>query len=220
MILKPKQVLNKAYLKVKPTRDQIKLFKENLLKLISVKKIDEHEEYHKGDFSDFLKDTYYKASNYINIKGNDKNSKSTTNVDLVIHSSIDPQSPVSILIEAKSPTNKTEMISTNNINTKSMQELILYYLRERISNNNLNLKHLIITNRYEWFIFDAALFEKLFAQNKQLVNQFNDFEDKILSVIKTKDFYSGIAKPVIEAIQDKIEYTYFDIREYKKHLTT
>ncbi len=218
MILKPKQVLNKAYLKVKPTRDQIKLFKENLLKLISVKKIDEHEEYHKGDFSDFLKDTYYKASNYINIKGNDKNSKSTTNVDLVIHSSIDPQSPVSILIEAKSPTNKTEMISTNNINTKSMQELILYYLRERISNNNLNLKHLIITNRYEWFIFDAVLFEKLFAQNKQLVNQFNDFEDKILSVIKTKDFYSEIAKPVIEAIQDKIEYTYFDIREYKKYL--
>ena len=209
MILKPKQALNKAYLKVKPTRDQIKLFKDNLIKLIDEVNLDKREELHKNDFSDFLKDTYYKTSNYINIKDT---------IDLVVHSSIDPQSPVSILIEAKSPTNTTEMISTNSINTKSMQELILYYLRERISNNNLNLKHLIITNRYEWFIFDAALFEKLFAQNKQLVKQFNDFEDKALSVTKTKDFYSEIAKPVIEAIKDKIQYTYFDIREYKKHL--
>lgn len=209
MILKPKQALNKAYLKVKPTRDQIKLFKDNLIKLIDEVNLDKREELHKNDFSDFLKETYYKTSNYINIKDT---------IDLVVHSSIDPQSPVSILIEAKSPTNKTEMISSNSINTKSMQELILYYLRERISNNNLNLKHLIITNRYEWFIFDAALFEKLFAQNKQLVSQFNDFEDKTLSVTKTKDFYSEIAKPVIEAIKDKVEYTYFDIREYKKYL--
>ncbi|TXJ02716.1 MAG: class I SAM-dependent DNA methyltransferase [Neisseriales bacterium] len=209
MIVKPKQALNKAYLKVKPTRDQIKLFKDNLIKLIDEVNLDKREELHKNDFSDFLKDTYYKTSNYINIKDT---------IDLVVHSSIDPQSPVSILIEAKSPANKTEMISSDCINTKSMQELILYYLRERISNNNLNLKHLIITNRYEWFIFDAALFEKLFAQNKQLVNQFNDFEDKTLSVTKTKDFYSEIAKPVIEAIKDKVEYTYFDIREYKKYL--
>lgn len=208
-IFKPKQALNKAYLKVKPTRDQIKLFKDNLIKLIDEINLDKREELHKNDFSDFLKDTYYKTSNYINIKDT---------IDLVVHSSIDPQSPVSILIEAKSPSNRTEMISNGNINTKSMQELILYYLRERVSNNNLNLKHIIITNRYEWFIFDAALFEKLFAQNKQLVIQFNDFENKTLSVTKTKDFYSEIAKPVIEATKDKIEYTYFDIREYKKYL--
>jgi len=128
MILKPKQALNKAYLKVKPTRDQIKLFKDNLIKLIDEVNLDKREELHKNDFSDFLKDTYYKTSNYINIKDT---------IDLVVHNSIDPQSPVSILIEAKSPTNKTEMISTNSINSKSMQELILYYLRERISNNNL-----------------------------------------------------------------------------------
>lgn len=209
MLIKPKQALNKAFLKVKPTRDQIKLFKNNLFKLIAEVNLDKREELHKNDFSDFLKDTYYKTSNYINIKDT---------IDLVIHNSIDPQSQVSVLIEAKSPTNKNEMVSVSNINTKSMQELILYYLRERISSNNLNLKHLIITNRYEWFIFDAVLFEKLFAQNKQLVSQFNDFEDKTLSVTKTKDFYSEIAKPVIEAIQDKIEYTYFDIREYKKYL--
>ena len=208
-IFKPKQALNKAYLKVRPTRDQIKLFKNNLIKLIDEVNLDKREELHKNDFSDFLKDTYYKTSSYINIKDT---------IDLVIHNSIEPQSPISVLIEAKSPSNKTEMISHNNTNVKSMQELVLYYLRERISNNNLNLKHLIITNRYEWFIFDAVLFEKLFAQNKQLVSQFNDFEDKILSVTKTKDFYSEIAKPVIEATKDKIEYTYFDIREYKRYL--
>ena len=42
----------------------------------------------------------------------------------------------------------------------------LYYLRERIKHKNLEVKYLIATNINEWFIFDATLFDKLFAQNK------------------------------------------------------
>ena len=209
MIIKPKQALNKAYLKVKPTRDHLNLFKSNLIKLIDETNLDKREELHKNDFSDFLKNTYYSSSNYINIKDT---------IDLVIHSTTDPSSPIAVMIEAKSPTNKTEMITTSNINAKAMQELILYYLRERISCGNINLKHLIITNRYEWFIFDAALFEKLFGHDNKLISQFKDFEDKTLSVTKTKDFYFEIAKPAIEAVKEQINYTYFDIREQKKNL--
>jgi hypothetical protein len=54
-LIKPKQALNKAFLKVKPTRDQIKLFKNNLFKLIAEVNLDKREELHKNDFSDFFK---------------------------------------------------------------------------------------------------------------------------------------------------------------------
>jgi hypothetical protein len=50
------------------------------------------------------------------------------------------------MIEAKKPGNKNEMISRGNINGKAIQELLLYYLRERITNNNLEIKRLVITN--------------------------------------------------------------------------
>ena len=42
-------------------------------------------------------------------------------------------------------------------------------MRERISGNNLDLKHVVATNIYEWFIFDAVDFEKWFAKNKAFV---------------------------------------------------
>ena len=53
------------------------------------------------------------------------------------------------LIEVKKPTNKTEMVSHENLNVKSFQELVLYYLRERKTKQNFELRHLIITNTYE-----------------------------------------------------------------------
>ncbi|WP_342450743.1 endonuclease domain-containing protein, partial [Lunatimonas salinarum] len=62
-----------------------------------------------------------------------------------------------------------------NLNAKSFQELVLYFLRERITHGNLAVKHLIITNIYEWFVFDSAVFEKAFAQNKALVKDFKAF---------------------------------------------
>ena len=72
---------------------------------------------------------------------------------------------------------KAEMIRVDNLNGKAFHELILYYLRERITNKNLEIKHLIATNIFEWFVFDASLFEKVFAQDKKLVQHFNDFEE-------------------------------------------
>ncbi len=204
-ILKPRKALNKAFLKVKPNRNEIECFKENLIKLIDHINESESEEFHKNIVSTFLKDTYYKENHYINTKG--KN-------DLVIHNGKDAKGSVGVIIETKKPTNKTEMLKTDNINTKAFQELVLYYLRERITGKNLDVKHLIATNIYEWFIFDAQLFDKLFAQNKTLVTQFNDFEENRLSVHKTDSFYKEIAEPYINDIKAEITFTYFDIRDF------
>lgn len=111
------------------------------------------------------------------------------------------------------------MVSTKQLNAKAFQELVLYYLRERITHKNLEVKNLIITNIYEWYIFDATVFEKLFAKNKNLVKQFEDFENGKLSGNTTDFFYLEIAKPFIENNILEIELTYFDIRDYEKIVT-
>lgn len=205
MLIKPRKALNKAFLKIRPDRIGIELFKSKLILLLDSSKANESEEFHKNLISDFLKNTYYSPHYFINTKGRN---------DLVIHTKADAQSAVGVIIEAKSPTNKAEMISEKNLNNKALQELVLYFLRERISHKNLEVKHLVATNLNEWFIFDAQIFDKLFAQNKPFVKQFVDFEEGKLSGNTTDFFYREIAKPYIATVIDKIEYTCFDLASY------
>lgn len=207
--LKPRKALNKAFLKVKPNRTEIDNFKSNLIALLNRTNDTESEEFHKNLVSDFLKDTYYKQNHFINTKGRN---------DLVIHNGQNAESTVGVIIEAKKPTNRAEMISRENINVKAFQELMLYYLRERVTLKNLEVKHLIATNINEWFIFDATLFDRLFAQNKNLIKLFNDFEAGRLADSKTDFFYKQVAEPFIADIKHEIEFTWFDIREYDKPL--
>jgi len=207
--LKPRKALNKAFLKVKPNRTEIEGFKTNLITLLDRTNDTESEEFHKNLVSDFLKDTYYKQNHFINTKGRN---------DLVIYNGQNANSTVGVIIEAKKPTNKAEMITTKKLNVKAFQELVLYYLRERITHKNLEVKHLVATNINEWFIFDAILFDRLFAQNKNLVKQFNDFEGGRLAGTKTDFFYKQIAEPFIADITDEIEFTYFNIQDFQKPL--
>jgi len=146
--LKPKKALNKAFLKVKPHRSEIEQFKTNLSELLQRINEEESEEFHKNLISDFLKKTYYDPKFFINTKGR---------TDLVIHNGDKAKTSVGVIIEAKKQTNKAEMVSTKNLNAKALQELILYYLRERITNKNLEVKHLIITNINEWYIFNVLV---------------------------------------------------------------
>jgi len=67
------------------------------------------------------------------------------------------------------------MPTCDNINTKAFQELILYYLQERITNKNIEIKYLVITDIFEWFIFNASDFEKLFASDKSLIQTIHGF---------------------------------------------
>ncbi|WP_246863037.1 Eco57I restriction-modification methylase domain-containing protein [Dolichospermum sp. UHCC 0315A] len=110
------------------------------------------------------------------------------------------------------------MLKVDNLNTKAFQELVLYFLRERLIEKNIEVKYLIVTNIYEWFIFDANSFDKAFIENKTLVKQFTDFAEGRLTSKKTDFFYKEIAQPAIAEIQDQIPFTYFDIRECQEYL--
>ena len=205
-----KQVLNPAFLKQNPNRAEIELFKKEFCKLLENVNLNESEEFHKNLIKDFLNAVYYKDKHYINTKGRS---------DLVIHNENSTASPVGVLIETKSPTNKTEMIRRGepayspDLNVKSFHELLLYYLRERKTGKNFELRYLIITNVYEWFVFDAQDFEKLFYQNKKLVSSFEQFEAGKLSGTSTDFFYKEIAAPMV-AGQAEIPFTHFDLRDY------
>lgn len=218
--LKPKKALNKAFLKVKPNRTEIEGFKTNLIQLLDRINDTESEEFHKNLVIDFLKKTYYDPNHFINTKGRN---------DLVIHNGKKAKSTVGVIIETKKPTNRSEMVKPIDkndtdeeiiakLNVKAFHELVLYYLRERITHNNLEVKHLIITNINEWYIFDANTFERLFAKNKTLVKQFQDFEAGRLAGVKTDFFYGQIAEPFVKNIKSDIEFTYFNIQNYQKPL--
>ena len=208
-LLSPRKSLNKAFLKVKPTRTEIELFKKNLIGLLDGLDETESEEHNKNDVGDFLKNTFFYPKFYLNTKDR---------TDLVIHNGADSKSLPGVLIEAKKPSNKAEMIRRDNLNAKAFHELILYYLRERITGHNLEIKHLVATNIYEWYVFDAGLFEKLFAQNKSLVKQFTDFEEGRLAGKTTDFFYREIAEPFMAGLTSEICFTWFDFREYDKPL--
>lgn len=202
----PREALNKAFLKVKVSRSNIEQFKTNLINLLEHINEKESEEFHKNLMADFLKNTYYSPNYFINTR--ERN-------DLVIHNQKDSKSSVGVILEVKKPKNKAEMVKVENLNAKALQELVLYFLRERITNNNLEIKHLIATNINEWFIFDAQIFEKYFCENKQLIQQFEDFAAGRLTGKTTDFFYKEIAKPAIEKIKNELQFTYFNIQDYE-----
>jgi adenine-specific DNA-methyltransferase len=206
----PKKAL-KAFLKQKPLRSEIDVFKANLIvlldkvSLIEKRPKDESEEHLKNDLRDFLRDTYYRNTNAINTK--DKK-------DLVIHLDKTTNSEVGVIIEAKRPTNVGEMISPNNLNKKALHEIILYYLDERNQARNNQLKQLVMTNVHEWFIIDANYFDKHIYRNTQIKKL---YETKINDKKDNPFFYEEIAK-IVSKIDSEIPCVYFDIREYDKIL--
>ena len=209
--LQPREALNKAYLKVKPDGERIGEFKANLVGLIDLINETKSEEFHKNLIIEFLKKTYYGDRYFINTKENS---------DLVIHNQKGVESKVGVIFETKKPTktNNAEMPKVDNLNAKAFQQLVLYFLRERVTYKNLDIRYLIVTNVYEWFIFDATIFEQLFFNDKALVSEFTDFVEKRLSGKKTDFFYKQIAEPAIKAVIDQIKFTHFDIRNYEKFL--
>jgi hypothetical protein len=207
----PRQALNKAFLKVKPKRVDFDRFCAAARALLANARDGESEEFHKSLIADFLKTAYYAPRHFINTKGRS---------DLVVHNGKDADSSVGVILEVKSPANKHEMPSTDSLNAKATQELLLYFLRERITAGNIELKSLAVTNLDEWFIFDAADFERLFVADRSLRQMFVEFERQSLSGTRTDFFYREIAGPAITAAEPSLLYTYFRIGDWRKDLQT
>lgn len=84
---------------------------------------------------DFLKDTWYKQDHLVATKGR---------TDFVIHTGKESKAPSGVLFEVKRPTNKGDMVTRQNLNANTMHELILYYLRERVSLTSPDQSRIVI----------------------------------------------------------------------------
>lgn len=206
----PKKAL-KAFLKQRPSESERDKFKNNLIALLDKISViekqpkDESEEHLKNNLRDFLRDTFYIDSNAINTK--DKK-------DLVIHIGKSTDTDVAVIIEAKRPSNKNEMISADNANKKALHELILYYLTERNAKENVQLKQLVVTDINQWFIIDANYFDKHIYRNTQIRKL---YETKVNDRKDNPWFYEEIAK-IVPKIDVEIPCIYFDIRGYERIL--
>ncbi|MCP9612272.1 type IIG restriction enzyme/methyltransferase [Coprobacter tertius] len=206
--LNPKQALNQAYRKVSIETLDFEHFKNTLQSLFENISDGQREETQKEHLRNFLSETFYKTY-YIAPEGD---------IDLAVRLDKTVKSNIGLLIEVKSTTNKNEMVSVDNLNRKALQELLLYYLRERITKKNTDIKYLIATNIHEFFIFDAHEFERKFYQNKELRREFQDFQDRRKTSTKTDFFYTEIASVYIEKVKDDLEYTYFNLLDYQKYI--
>ena len=196
------QSLNKAFLKQRPELREIERFQYQLSQMCSKVNADDSEENFKFAILEFLNEIGYKNRYAINSK---------SKIDLVIRKDNKPESPVSVLIEVKSLKNNSEMISLANPNKKAFHELILYYLREKYENNTTQIRHLIITNLFEWFIFDAREFENIL--DKDLQKNSKQFLEDELSIHKTEQFYREVASPYLKKKTETLNVTYFKLEQ-------
>lgn len=204
--LDPDKALNRAYRRSKPNRLDLERFKLHFSALLGGINPSESEEFHKNLVIRFLSQAFYSPGHFINTKGRS---------DLVIHHGKTAKTPVGVLVEVKKPTNKGEMCRRDRLDSKAMRELLLYYLRERCTYENLDLRHLVITNIHEWYVIDAVEFERLFVADVQLMRHFRDFEAGRLSGTSTDYFYKEIAGPAIQSVEKDIKFTWFDIASFR-----
>ena len=201
--------LNKAYRHISIDKASFDLFKGQLSTLFEQIALVDSEEKVKGDLMDFLKLTFYRQNYKVSPNGK---------IDAAIHLGSGIDAPVGVIFEVKMPSNVTEMVTRESLNRKALQEILLYYLRERVEKTNIQLKQLVITNIYEFYIFDAQEFERVFYSNKKLLKAFEDFNNGKLTSDKTDFFYKEIAAVYIENVVRDLNYTYFDIRNYRRFL--
>ena len=187
---KPKKSINPAFFKQPVPQNEIERLKKALSVYLSSGKPDESEEFHKNLIKKFLEETFYSPDYAVNTNGRE---------DLVIFGGNTANSKPAVIIEAKSPSNSAEMFSENNYNCKALQECVYYFLQENLKFQNNEIKHIIITNYYDFYIFDAAYFARFFlVKTNPIIDQFLKFEAKQLSDTKTSYFYEKCAKPAIE----------------------
>lgn len=203
-LLKPAKSLNKAYLKQSLKSEQIELFKSELGKTFNHIDEGQDEEYHKNVISKLLLEVYCKDKYLVNV-----NKKQ----DLVIRGGNNTNDPVSVILEFKKPTEKRDMVSKDNANVKALQELVLYYLRETIDKNNHEIKYLIATNIYEWFVFDGVWFENHIFNNAALKKDYKNWD---VTKHGTDHFYKFIASKHLGLIEEEVPCTYFNLKDIEK----
>ena len=132
--------------------------------------------------------------------------------DLVMRTGPAATDPFGVLFELKHRKNPGEMVRPDNLNRKALHELLLYYFQERTSEQQLpELRQLVITTGYDWFIFDAHEFHRVFWKYTELRQQFQKYKQGQTTAPDTSHFYNSIARPLLDKLETEVRFTYFSL---------
>lgn len=219
--------LNPLYYKQSIEQEEFEAFKDSVLEYLT--RIYNHKDTKaetwlvSNALLPFLENVGFKGCVEAQCHQNKQNQNST--IDLAL-----ANENVEVIFEAKKPDNRSEMFSAQNTTAKAMREAILYYIRER-ENGNVDLKFIILTDFFNFYIFKAIEFEKLFYKNphiKKIYNNKNiifnnkDFYDELEKLLHSEKFFSGITPSDDKGLWGKFLYgLHIDLRLFendsKKH---
>ena len=185
-------------------------FKEALSNHLPTKPDNDPESNYEDNVKALLEDTFYKGKNKIA-------RKKGVNTDLNIFEDNTTSSSPVVLIEMKKPSEKNDMLSTENLNRKALHELILYYLfeLEGPSHNNA-IRYLIASNGYDWFIFEETMFRRLFT-SKKFIQEYKKVnpDGPTFYKEKTKAFYAYVAKEIEDkGLTDEMSCIHFSLKSW------
>ncbi len=179
-----------------PKKETIENFEKEINSLLENAPRQDDEEFQKNEINKFLKNAY----------GYDCNT--SKKVDSAIY--VDKE--VRVLIEVKALDNKTEFPKNReNPISKAFCQMVLYFLKE-IENNN-SLKHTIICNAHEFFLFDCR--DLLLFQNDKRINKFykNWAKNEGTDPSKPK-FYKDLEEYLKKDFKGELPYTHFNLSSY------
>ncbi|GHR50817.1 type II restriction endonuclease Eco57I subunit R [Helicobacter pylori] len=186
----------KKYNPQEPKKETIENFEKEINSLLENAKRQDGEEFQKNEINKFFLKTY----------GYDCNTNK--NVDSAIY--VDGKAWV--LIEVKALNNRNEFPKDReNPLSKAFCQMVFYFLKE-IKNNNF-LKHAIICNAHEFFLFDCK--DLLFLKEDKRITDFHkDCAKKEGTDTKTKRFYSDLEEYLKKDFKGELRYTHFNLSSY------
>ncbi|WQZ51536.1 class I SAM-dependent DNA methyltransferase [Helicobacter pylori] len=187
----------KKYNPQEPKKETIENFEKEINSLLENAKGQDGEEFQKNEINSFLKNTYdYHCNTY-------------EKVDSAIY--VDKKAWV--LIEVKALNNRNEFPKDRkNPLSKAFCQMVFYFLEE-IKNNN-SLKHAIICNAHEFFLFDCKDFCTLFQNDKKIKQLHKNCTKKEGTDPKTKRFYSDLEEYLKKDFKGELRYTHFNLSSY------
>ncbi|GAA7486835.1 class I SAM-dependent DNA methyltransferase [Helicobacter pylori] len=185
-----------------PKKETIENFEKEINSLLENARRRNDEEFQKNEINEFLKNAYgYDCNTY-------KKVDSTIYVD----------GEVRVLIEVKALDKKTEFPKDReNPLSKAFCQMVLYFLEEIEKEKNNSLKHTIICNAHEFFLFDCK--DLLFLKEDKRIKKFYDNYAKKEGTDSSKPkFYQDLEQYLQEDFQGELPYTHFNLSDDFKEL--
>ncbi|MFP6047689.1 class I SAM-dependent DNA methyltransferase [Helicobacter pylori] len=192
----------KKYNPQEPKKETIENFKKEINSLLENAPRQDDEEFQKNEINKFLKNAY------------GYNCNTNKKVDSAIY--VDGE--VRVLIEVKALNNRNEFPKDReNPLSKAFCQMVLYFLEETEKEKNNSLKHAIICNVHEFFLFDCK--DLLFLEKDKRINKFYENYAKKEGTDSSKPkFYQDLEQYLQEDFQGELRYTHFNLSDDFKEL--